>query len=106
MPGPYEIPKSGPSGALLAAMDRHAWRPAHLHIKVQHPGYRPLTTQLFLENDPWLESDVVVGAVKDALIVGPVRHDEPNDVHRKNSGGPYYTLSYDFALELGVAKAA
>ena len=70
MPAPYEIPKSGPTGALLAAIDRHAWRPAHLHMKVQHPGYRPLTTQLFLKNDPWMESDVVEGAVKNALIVG------------------------------------
>src|SRR5215469_9767324 len=92
IPGPYEIPNTGPTGALLAAMGRHAWRPAHLHVKVQHPGYRSLTTQLFLKNDPWLESDVVEGAVKEALIVDPVKeHDR-------------YVLSYDLALEPNASK--
>jgi len=92
IPGPYEIPNTGPTGALLTAMGRHAWRPAHLHVKVQHPGYRSLTTQLFLKNDPWLESDVVEGAVKEALIVDPVKeHDR-------------YVLSYDFALEPNASK--
>lgn len=106
LPGPYEIPKAGPTGALLAAMGRHAWRPAHLHLKTELRGYRSLTTQLFLKNDPWLESDVVEGAVKKALIVDPVKHEDPADLRQKNLREPYYTLSYDFLLEPGVAKAA
>jgi catechol 1,2-dioxygenase len=105
LPGPYEIPKAGPTGALLAAMGRHAWRPAHLHMKVEHPGYRTLTTQLFLKNDPWLGSDVVEGAVKEALIIDPLRHDDPNDFSRKNFAGPYYTVAYDFVLAPVISEA-
>jgi catechol 1,2-dioxygenase len=106
LPGPYEIPKAGPTGALLAALGRHAWRPAHLHMRVEHSGYRALTTQLFLKRDPWLDSDVVEGAVKKALIVDPVKHDDPNDLRRKNLSEPYYMLSYDFVLEPAMSKAA
>lgn len=106
LPGPYEIPKAGPTGALLAALGRHAWRPAHLHMKVERPGHRTLTTQLFLENDPWIASDVVVGAVKKPLIVDPVKHDDPGDLRKHKQSKPYYTLSYDFVLEPSMAKAA
>jgi catechol 1,2-dioxygenase len=106
LPGPYEIPKAGPTGALLAAMGRHAWRPAHLHMKVERQGYRTLTTQLFLKNDPWIDSDVVEGAVKNALIVDPVRHDDPNDLRQRKMTEPYYTLDYDFVLEPSMAQAA
>jgi catechol 1,2-dioxygenase len=106
MPGPYEIPKAGPTGALLAALGRHAWRPAHLHIKIECEGYRQLTTQLYLKNDPWLDSDVVQGAVKNALIIDPVRHDDRNELRQKHFADPYYTLSFDFVLEPIMAKAA
>lgn len=105
LPGPYEIPKAGPTGALLAAIDRHAWRPAHLHMKVEREGYRTLTTQLFLKNDPWIDSDVVEGAVKKSLIVDPVRHDDQSDLRQKKLTEPYYTLSYDFVLAPSMAKA-
>ena len=30
------------------------YRPAHIHIKVSHPGYRTLVTQLYFRNDPYL----------------------------------------------------
>jgi catechol 1,2-dioxygenase len=106
LPAPYEIPKAGPTGVLLAALQRHAWRPAHLHMKVEHPGHRTLTTQLFLKKDPWIDSDVVEGAVKQALIVDPVMRDDPDDLRRRNFSEPYYTLSYDFALEPAISKAA
>ena len=68
VPPPYEIPKDGPVGTLLEALGRHAWRPAHLHVKVSHPGYVPLTTMVYFEGDPWLDSDTI-GSVKDPLVV-------------------------------------
>ena len=106
LPGPYEIPKAGPTGALLSALGRHAWRPAHIHMKVECEGYRLLTTQLFLKNDPWIDSDVVQGAVKNALIIDPIRHDDPNELRQMHLAQPYYTLSFDFVLEPSIAKAA
>ncbi|MGZ5301783.1 MAG: dioxygenase family protein, partial [Actinomycetota bacterium] len=68
VPPPYEIPKDGPVGHLLEALGRHAWRPAHLHLKVSHPRYRPLTTMIYFEDDPWLDSDTI-GSVKEPLVV-------------------------------------
>jgi protocatechuate 3,4-dioxygenase beta subunit len=32
----------------------HGYRPAHIHIKVSHPGYRTLVTQLYFKDDPYL----------------------------------------------------
>ena len=38
-PAPYQIPTDGSCGALIAAAGWHAWRPAHLHLKVSAPGH-------------------------------------------------------------------
>ena len=89
VPPPYEIPKDGPVGALLRALDRHAFRPAHLHAKVTADGYAPLTTMVYFAGDPYLDSDTI-GAVKDTLVV---------DLHREPYGdGPAARCRFDVAL--------
>lgn len=35
-------------------LDASSWRPAHVHVTVTHPGYRPLTTQLYFAGDRYL----------------------------------------------------
>ena len=45
-PAPYQIPTDGACGKLIAAAGWHAWRPAHLHLKVSAPGQQLLTAQL------------------------------------------------------------
>ncbi|KAJ5700050.1 hypothetical protein N7536_003063 [Penicillium majusculum] len=67
-PTPYPVPDDGPAGKILQLMDRHPFRPAHIHILVTNEGYRPLTTQIFDRRDKYLENDSVF-AVKDSLIV-------------------------------------
>lgn len=62
----YGIPEAGATGRLMAALGRHCFRPGHIHFKVSAEGVRPLTTQVYFEGDPYLDSDVV-GAVKDSL---------------------------------------
>lgn len=58
-------------------MDRHPYRPAHIHLLVTHDAYKPLTTQIFDRQDPYLTNDSVF-AVKDSLIVDFVpRKDDP-----------------------------
>ena len=37
-PAPYQIPTDGSCGKLIDAAGWHAWRPAHLHLKVSSPG--------------------------------------------------------------------
>lgn len=68
-PSPYEIPKNGPTGYLMnEVLGRHTWRPAHLHFRITAAGYKPLTTQLYFEGDPYLDSDAASG-VKDDLVI-------------------------------------
>jgi catechol 1,2-dioxygenase len=97
IPSPYEIPKQGPTGSLLNMLGRHAFRPAHIHTRLSAPGFETLTTQLYFAGDPWLDSDVV-GAVKDSLVIAPVRHDDPADIRNRGFGRPYYSVEYDFTL--------
>lgn len=58
----------GPAGVLLKLLDRHPMRPAHIHIMVTHPDHKPVTTQIFPSDDPYITSDTVF-AVKDDLVV-------------------------------------
>lgn len=67
-PPPYEIKKDGPVGRLLYALGRHAFRPAHLHLKISAPDHVGITTMIYFAGDPWLDSDTI-GAVKPSLIV-------------------------------------
>ncbi len=97
VPAPYEIPKAGPTGRFVAAMGRHAFRPAHLHLKLSHGDYRPLTTQLYFAGDPWLDSDVA-DSVKDSLVVRLQRHQDPADLDKRGVDRPYFSAQYDFVL--------
>jgi catechol 1,2-dioxygenase len=90
LPVPYEIPKAGPTGALLRAAGWHPFRPAHLHARVSAPGYHQLITQLYFEGDPYIESDIVNG-VKAPLICKLDKRDGPG-------GRAEFTTSYDFRL--------
>jgi catechol 1,2-dioxygenase len=97
VPSPYEIPKTGATGKLLDALGRHAFRPGHVHFKVTRTGFRSLTTQLYFEGDPWIDSDVV-GAVKDSLVIGLEKHEDEIEASATGVSGPYFAGSYDFVL--------
>ncbi len=82
----YPIPTDGPVGALLEATARHPWRPAHLHFKIEAPGYEPLITHVFRNGGEWLDSDAVFG-VRQSLIADWVAQADGT-----------YTLDFDFVL--------
>jgi protocatechuate 3,4-dioxygenase beta subunit len=65
---PYTVPYDGPAGDMLRALKRDAWRPAHLHVIAEAAGYHPLVTELFLEDDPYLDSDAVFGVREDLVV--------------------------------------
>jgi len=67
-PQPYTVPYDGPGGDMLRALGRDAWRPAHLHVIAEAPGYRPLVTELFPEGMPYLDSDAVFGVREDLVV--------------------------------------
>jgi catechol 1,2-dioxygenase len=105
LPASYEIPKHGPTGTLLKATGRHAWRPAHVHFRLSHPGFATLTTQLFVADDPWIDSDVV-GAVKAPLVINFERHADAAEMRARDQQRPFRTARYDFVLASAMAKAA
>ena len=72
-PAPYQIPTDGACGQLINAAGWHAWRPAHIHIKVSAPGYRPVTQQLYFPGDPH-NADDIASAVKPELMLDPKPH--------------------------------
>lgn len=86
-PAPYQIPTDGACGQLIASAGWHAWRPAHLHLKVSAPGYQLITTQLYFTADKHL-SDDIASAVKPELVL------EPKD----KADGTGREVSYDFVL--------
>jgi catechol 1,2-dioxygenase len=97
VPAPYEIPKAGPTGELLAAAGWSAFRPAHLHLKVTAPGHDEITSQLYFENDPYLSTDVA-SAVKPELILSLDKKTNGPEAKRYGLTEPYFTTGYDFDL--------
>ncbi|KXJ94346.1 Intradiol ring-cleavage dioxygenase [Microdochium bolleyi] len=88
-PTPYGIPDDGPGGALLNMLDRHPWRPAHIHFIVSAPGHNTLTTQVFDREGEWIKNDSVF-AVKEELLV--------DFVAREGDDKAKWSLNYDFVL--------
>jgi hydroxyquinol 1,2-dioxygenase len=96
-PVSYPIPSDGPVGKMLLKMGRHPYRPAHTHMIVSAPGYETVTTHVFVESDPYLESDAVFG-VKNSLVAEFARHDPGVAPDGRRMDRPYYTVGYDFGL--------
>jgi hydroxyquinol 1,2-dioxygenase len=97
LPTSYPIPDDGPVGAMMRATGRNSIRPAHVHIRVDAPGFQRLTTMLFVDGDAHIASDPVFG-VKDGLIhqfeltpAGIMPDGIGSDV-------PYYSVDFDFRL--------
>lgn len=100
LPSGYPVPTHAVVGEILAAQDRHPFRPAHLHVIAHHEGYRTLVTQLYVDGDPHLETDVVF-AVTERLVGGFRRHDEPHPDGLADA--PWYSLSKRLVMRAGEA---
>ncbi|MET9565171.1 catechol 1,2-dioxygenase [Streptomyces tauricus] len=87
-PAPYQIPTDGSCGKLINAAGWHAWRPAHLHLKVSATGHQLITTQLYFNGGKYV-SDDIASAVKPELILDPV----------PVADGDGREVTYDFALD-------
>ena len=96
-PSSYPVPVDGTGGELLRAMNRHPMRPAHIHTQVLAPGFRPMTTHLFVAGDQYLDSDAAWG-VRDGLVVDFTRNSDPADIERFGVPGPFYDVGFDFVL--------
>jgi hydroxyquinol 1,2-dioxygenase len=99
-PAAYPIPDDGPVGDLLKATGRHPMRPAHIHFMVRAPGFKPLTTHIFVEGDPYLESDAVF-AVKDSLVIDFDWNHSRDEAARYGLEPPFIDVTFDIVLESG-----
>jgi hydroxyquinol 1,2-dioxygenase len=101
-PAGYPIPVDGPVGELLRAQGRHNMRPAHLHVLASKDGFKTLISQVYVPDDPNIETDVQFGVTRH-LIGEYVRHDnEPAPA--PDVKGPWYSLDYTFTMEAGRSR--
>jgi hydroxyquinol 1,2-dioxygenase len=100
-PAGYPIPVDGPVGDLVRAARRHNFRPAHLHFLIFKEGFKTLISQIYVNDDDKLETDVQFGVTR-ALIGNYVRHEGPapaDDVK-----GEWYSLDQTFVMEPGKSR--
>ena len=100
-PAGYPIPVDGPVGDLVRAGKRHNFRPAHLHFLIFKEGFKTLISQIYVNDDPKLETDVQFGVTK-ALIGNYVRHDGPAPA--PDVKGEWHSLDHTFVMEPGKAR--
>lgn len=100
-PVEYTVPSDGPVGDILRACGRHPWRPSHLHYIVEAQGYRPLVTEIFPDNDPYLDEDTVFGVRSDLVMKYDERAAEDFPAGMAISGTvnePFLHVTFDVVL--------
>lgn len=97
VPSHYPIPVDGPVGDLLAATGRHPYRPAHVHFVVAAPGCRSVTTHIFVDGSPYLESDAVF-AVKPSLVKEFTKVDDGRLADMFGVSSPFRHAHFDLVL--------
>ncbi len=93
----YPIPSDGPVGELLGAANRSPMRPAHVHFMVSADGHETVTTHVFADGDPDLDSDAVFG-VKSELIAPVVPHEPGQAPDGREMQDRYWSITYDIVL--------
>jgi len=93
-PSGYPIPADGPVGSLLRAQGRHNMRPAHIHFLIYKPGFKTHISQVYVSDDPYLDTDVQFGVTK-ALVGNFIRHEDES--------GAWYSLDHTLVIEPGEA---
>jgi hydroxyquinol 1,2-dioxygenase len=101
-PAGYPIPVDGPVGDLVRAQRRHNMRPAHLHFLICKEGFKTHISQVYVNDDPNLDTDVQFGVTR-ALIGIYVRH-EGVPAPAADVSGPWYALDTTFTIEPGVSR--
>ena len=100
-PAGYPIPIDGPVGDLVRATGRHHYRPAHLHFLICKPGFKTLISQIYVNDDDKLETDVQFG-VTHAVIGNFVCH--KGAAPATDVTGEWYSLDQTFVMEPGNSR--
>ena len=100
-PVEYTVPSDGPVGDILRACGRHPWRPSHLHFIIKADGFRPLVTEVFPDDDQYLDEDTVFGVREDLVMTYVEMPAESFPDGFELSGKvtePYLKVAFDLAL--------
>jgi hydroxyquinol 1,2-dioxygenase len=97
-PKGYTIPMDGTVGDLISRTEISEYRPAHVHFRLDVPGFEPLVTHLFREGAPYLDTDVVFGT-KQQLVVPFERHEGGVTPAGIELDRPWLEARYDFVLQ-------
>lgn len=89
VPGAYHDPPG--------SLSERDIRPAHLHVRITHPGFRTLTTQIFFAEDPYLDHDPAQ-VVRPSLVTTLERRFEAADLAARGLVRPYFACRYHFVL--------
>ena len=101
----YSIPMDGPVGALVRGTTNNHMRPAHMHAIVSAPGCQKVITHVFVEGDPYLDSDAVF-AVKNSLVAKYKKVTSADEARKLGMPSPFLKLDWDFHLSpQGKGKA-
>ncbi|AUC95525.1 catechol 1,2-dioxygenase [Bradyrhizobium sp. SK17] len=100
-PAGYPVPTDGPVGDMLRAQHRHPYRPAHIHFLGFKPGHKTLVTQIFVDDDEHLHTDVVFGVTR--ALVGDYRRHDHGEPLAAGVRAPWYTLNHRLVMENGEA---
>jgi len=85
MPVGYSCPPDGATDNLMTALGRHGGRPAHVHFFADANGFRHLTTQFNVADDPLVNDDFAFGT-REGLVP---------EIERKNGVA---TINFDLVL--------
>jgi catechol 1,2-dioxygenase len=72
-----------------------------MHFLCYKSGYKTLITQLFVDDDERLESDVVFGVTRDLIAAFRRGEDTPP---APDVTGEWYRLDHELVMERGEAK--
>lgn len=96
VPGDYPVPTSGVTGGLLHKLGRHGFRACHVHYMIKAEGHEPLTTMMYFNHSPYVDSDTIF-SVKN-FRVDIVKHEDTREIAAKRLDRPFYTLDYTFVI--------
>ena len=101
-PSGYPIPVNGPVGDLVRIQKRHNMRPAHLHFLAFKPGYKTHISQVYSDDDPYLETDVQFGVTE--RLIGKYKQHQNEPSPDPEISDNWYSLIFTLLLEPGEMK--
>ena len=98
-PAAYPVPVNGPVGDLLRLQGRANMRPAHMHFLIHKPGFKTHISQVYVNDDPYLETDAQFGVTR--RLIGDYVYHENETAPDPEVTGPWYSLDFTFTVEPG-----